>query len=46
VIVTRNRKLAGIVTTSDLLEVIGRGAGHVERPVLRDGGQNRHKASM
>ena len=44
-IVTRNRKLAGIVTTSDLLEIIGKSAGHVERPVLRDGGQNRRKIS-
>ena len=44
-IVTRNRKLAGIVTTSDLLEIIGKSAGHMERPVLRDRGQHRHKVA-
>jgi CBS domain-containing protein len=44
-IVTRNHKLAGIVTTSDLLEIIGKGAGHAERPVLRDRGQHRRKVS-
>jgi CBS domain-containing protein len=44
-IVTRNRKLAGIVTTSDLLEIIGRSTGHAERPILRDRGQNRRKVS-
>ena len=44
-IVTRNRKLAGIVTTSDLLEIIGKGAGHAERPILRDRGQHRRKVA-
>ena len=44
-IVTRNRKLAGIVTTSDLLEIIGKSAGHAERPILRDRGQHRRKAA-
>jgi acetoin utilization protein AcuB len=44
-IVTKNHKLAGIVTTSDMLEIIGR-AGHVERPTLRDRGPGRHKVSQ
>lgn len=44
-IVTHNRKLAGIVTTSDLLEIIGKSAGHAERPILRDRGQHRRKVS-
>lgn len=45
IIVTENRKLAGIVTTSDLLEIIGRSGGHAERPVLRDRGPTHRKAS-
>jgi CBS domain-containing protein len=45
IIVTKNRKLAGIVTTSDLLEIIGRSAGHTERPILRDGRSARRNVS-
>ena len=45
IIVTRNRKLAGIVTTSDLLEIIGRSADHTERPILRDGRSARRNVS-
>jgi CBS domain-containing protein len=44
-LVMKNGKLAGIVTTSDLLEAIGKNAGHPERPILRDRGAGRRKVS-
>jgi CBS domain-containing protein len=37
-VVTRGKKLAGIITTTDLLEIFGR-TGHKERTVMRDRGR-------
>ncbi len=42
-IATTENKLAGILTSSDLLEVVGR-SGHKERTVLRDRGPRRRPA--
>ena len=45
VVIDDNRKPIGIITTTDLLEVISR-LGHPERMVLRDRGPRRRRARI
>ncbi len=42
-VVTRGKKLAGVITTTDLLEIFSR-TGHRERMVMRDRGRRPHTA--
>ena len=45
-VVTHDRKAVGIVTRTDLLDVLGRGAGHSERMVMRDRGPKRRRSRV
>ncbi len=44
-VVTHESKLAGVVTSTDLLEVVGR-AGHPERMTLRDRGARKRRSNI
>jgi CBS domain-containing protein len=41
-VVTKEEKLAGVITSTDLLEIVAR-TGHTERMVLRDRGAKHHR---